>query len=144
MMFYRDKARFDRVQRMLLNGEYYDFTPCTYCGLPATDREHVIPKTHAAVIAEMGLVKPQHFLVVPACKECNILAGRHVFPTITEKHAYLHRILRKRYQKYLDIPVWTEEKFREMSKGLIGMIRRRIAIQAITKRRLLWPQQSPY
>ena len=141
--FYRDQERFVRTECLVLHGEMYDFTPCTYCGLPATDREHVIARARAAMIRELGLAQPHQFLIVPACRECNTLAGKQPFTTITEKRTYLHMILRKRYRKYLEMPLWTEEKFHEMSDGLIGMIRRAMAMRDMIKRRLAWPHQDP-
>ena len=142
-IFYRDKESFEKLQRMVLNGEEYEFTPCIYCGLPASDREHVIAQAKAALIYELGLARPHQFLVVPSCKECNHLAGKRPFTTVSEKRAFLHKVLRKRYRKYLNMPVWTEEKFKDMSASLIGMIRRAMAIKEITRRRLLWPSQNP-
>jgi hypothetical protein len=52
--------------------------------------------------------------VVPACKECNLLASDALFSTFEEKSIYIRNKLRKRYKKILSTPEWTSDEIKEL------------------------------
>ncbi len=96
---------------------------CAYCGDRATDVEHVIPRS-------TGLPT----FTVPACKDCNSIAGDRVFGCFEEKAEYVKTTLKIKHQKILRVPEWDKDELREVSYSLRKSI---IAAQA----RRDWVQQ---
>ena len=66
---------------------YYNYT-CQYCGAPANEVDHIVPKSNLGSNKEENLVA--------CCKDCNVLAGARVFSTFSEKQDY---ILAKKKQR---------------------------------------------
>lgn len=92
-------------------GSYYDEIEggeCAYCGMNADTRDHVYPISamHALVMAD---ITNYTSVIVPACKECNCLAGSKIFPTFNEKRAYLRNTLRARYKHELSCEYTLDE-----------------------------------
>jgi 5-methylcytosine-specific restriction endonuclease McrA len=79
---------------------------CVYCGEPATDREHVIPRSLGG------------FWTVPACKDCNALAGASLQPSLADRRRHIAAKLRRKYAKVLRMPEWDREELDELGAGL--------------------------
>lgn len=94
---------------------------CFYCGLPADTWDHVIPVSYLAGLLDAGFVK--YSPVVPACRECNVLAGSAVFEDFAEKRAYVRTRLQKRYKDLLKMPYWFPEQIAEMGPNMAKRIR---------------------
>lgn len=115
--------------------------PCFYCGLPAAGRDHVI----AQAMYDAVLLRWPHLLhkigeTVPACTECNSLAGARLFVTPGAKRRWLKSRLRERYAKVLAQPDWTEAELEQISgHALRSYILGAQEAKRLTRQRLSWP-----
>lgn len=100
---------------------------CVYCGERACDVEHVIPKSS-------GL--PTY--TVPACRECNVLAGAVQLGGFVQKCAYIKQALRRRYRHVLSMPEWDPEELAELGPGLRPWIQQSEKARQIVRERLRW------
>lgn len=89
---------------------------CTYCGWPATDVEHVVPRC---------LHLPTY--TVPACRECNGFAGGMFFSSFKEKQAYIRIKIAKKYVHILKMPDWEPDELAEIGYTLASSIRSDLA-----------------
>ena len=106
---------------------------CVYCGDPATDVEHVVPRAS-------GLPT----WTVPACGDCNSRAGDFVFPTFAAKQEWIRERIRRDYRAVLRTPAWTQAEIDGMGHGLRAAIRTHSALAAVLVRRLTWqPLDGP-
>ena len=142
MGYHRDFKRFAEREVYQIQDTLYEAIPCTYCGLPASDDEHVLPQTYVSRFTDLHGVLPEKLLIVPSCRECNVLAGRAVFQTIQEKRHYIHGKLQKRYRAVLEIPAWSESELSELSPALAQYVRLGLERKAIILNRLRWRTSS--
>lgn len=85
---------------------------CFYCGESSTDVEHVVPRR-----CELPT------WTVPACHECNGIAGSKLFDGVLEKAEFIRERRRKKYRKLLKTPVWEEDELEELSTKLAHTVR---------------------
>ena len=75
---------------------------CAYCGLPSDTYDHAYPVSAMARLLDVeGPDCNIRSFIVPACRECNTIAGNMLFPTFNEKRDHIRRILRIRYASSL-------------------------------------------
>lgn len=119
-----------------------DLDLCYYCGQPATDLEHVIPRSVLRKLSGSPGVKQElirgRVLTVRSCHECNMLVGASVQETLIERKEYLKDRLRKRYRKLLDTPDWTDEEIAELGDGLRRHIHAQETLKATIRARIAW------
>lgn len=105
-----------------MRDQYTDAPTCYYCGEPASDIEHVIPRAFLRriravgdpqLLADIGLYSSR-LKVVPSCKECNSLLGTKYFGTTLERRAFVQGRLRSRYRLDLAVPAWTGRELAEL------------------------------
>jgi len=114
--------KFTDERRVRLSGDW-----CVYCGQVAETVEHFPPKSYCL-----------DGLLMPACKECNSLAGTDWPTDFGKRKDLVNERLKRRHAKALNTPVWTQEELKEMKRGMrkeieIWQTRRRIA-----ERRIAW------
>ncbi len=107
----------------------WDIDNCYYCGLPATEEDHVIPISSLRNMP-LSLMKE---IVVPSCPECNRVLSNYFSITLTERKNELRTRLRKRYKKLLASPDWSNEDLR----GLDGSLRRHIIALQTKKKQVV-------
>jgi hypothetical protein len=111
---------------------------CTYCGLVASGKDHVIPVSYECVSRRMASFDRSE--TCPACTECNCLLGSRWVPSIAERAQFIARILAIRYRELLKTPDWSEDELEEMGtklrKGIISRIKRR----DLTKARIAYAE----
>ena len=100
---------------------------CAYCGMPAQDREHVVPKS-----LRVGS------WIVPACKECNNLAGAEPFETFADKRDFIRDRLGQRYARILKAPEWDRSETAELGPGLRPFIRQGELMRRLVRARMDW------
>jgi hypothetical protein len=75
-----------------------DWTKCIYCSRLSDCEDHVLPVSVAKSLPlfnwPMGIL-----LIVPACKQCNSIAGARLFTRLSSKKLYIQAALRKRATK---------------------------------------------
>lgn len=109
---------------------------CVYCGTLATTEDHFQPRSY--VTALLGLVKLGGLFTVPACRECNLLAGAKVFCSIGAKRRYVQSRLRVRYKHELSIPNWSEQELEELCPNLRALTEQGLKIRDNIRLRLRW------
>ncbi len=105
---------------------------CSYCGDPASTKDHVLPLVWADTQLE-----GQH-IIVPACVECNAMAGGKKFVDIYEKLCWLHKRIRTKYANILSTPDWDERELEEMEIVLRGYVENSLNLKARIHERLAW------
>ena len=111
---------------------------CTYCGLLGETIDHVPPKSIRNRLVELDLANPQHFREVRSCRECNSIIGARPPWTVSARRRELHKILKRRYAKYLEMPNWTEEEIEELGPGMQESVREGLVVKALTQARIAW------
>jgi hypothetical protein len=116
-----------------LRGDY-----CIYCGEHADTEDHVIPRSHIAKL--LGLIAlPKQLITVPACSNCNTIAGAKIFKSIGAKRRYILNRLRTKYRKVLEIPNWSEAELESIEcRNLKTAILTGLALRDQLRRRLSW------
>jgi hypothetical protein len=89
---------------------------CVYCGQRATTWDHFVPYSVAAALMEVVKVTGRYLL--PACRECNQLAGSRVYRTVAQKRRYIQRRLIDRYYALYDLPSWSQDELSELGYNL--------------------------
>lgn len=100
---------------------------CAYCGEPSAHVEHVVPRRTNL---------PTY--TVPACAECNLLAGGRLFGSFREKQDYIKTRLRKKYHRILNQPEWDTYELRSMGYNLRKKIQGEQMKREIALARLAW------
>lgn len=135
-----NRAMKSRERNLKLAGRYRrlgDFRHCAYCGELATCQDHVLPVVVAARFG--GLAEWEHLkLLIPACFECNGIAGGKFFRTLTAKRRYIQNKLRKKYRKLLAMPDWSEEDLASCGPNLRASIETALTERRVILARLAW------
>ena len=117
---------------------------CYYCGMPASTKDHVIPKAILKTFDIQFNSESLHqyiknrTLLVPSCRECNNLLGATIQESLTARKAYLKKKLKQRYKKVLKMPKWTEEELNQMGKNLRSSIIASMNEKELIKKRIAW------
>lgn len=126
----------------LYKRKFKGVTWCVYCGDHADTQDHVFPVSVAANIDWVNMnprvrknLNPL-LVMVPACEQCNKLAGAYVPSSILEKRQYIHKKLQQRIKKF---PRWAEDEINELGKNLRGLVLKEIKERNHLEMRRWWP-----
>jgi len=125
MCWIHESRRLDKLVLGELLPMLRDRCICAYCGEFALEIEHVTPR-------RAGLPT----WTVPACHECNALAGGKLFYTFAEKRDAIHELIRRKYRKVLATAEYDREELREMGRGLRNLLRSALDAKGIILQRL--------
>lgn len=104
--------RWGALYRKIDNGRL-----CVYCGVPATTNDHFVPLSVVDALAPLvGHLTGK--VLVPACGECNSIAGAVSFPSIGAKRRFIQRRLAQKNAKLLASPDWSQEELEGVGYGL--------------------------
>lgn len=106
---------------------------CMYCGASAECREHVVPVSYLSFARSYN---EKLVWLVPACNNCNSLAGPFIAFSIPEKAKYVMSRFKLKYKKILNYPEWTEEEMKSIDYGLKEMVWAGIVAKRVAKERL--------
>jgi len=116
---------------------------CIYCGDVATTRDHFIPWTYNHVGKRKETVgtgkKIDGKNIVPACLECNSMAGNKVFETIEKKREYIQERIEIKYKKIIRIPDWSENELKELGRKLMKDTRLKMLAKQWVINRIAYP-----
>lgn len=129
-------SRFHRFYRIVTTQR-----GCVYCGVRATTKDHFVPISVLALVAD-AIDEVSGKVLVPACGECNSIAGKNVFPTIAAKRRFIQDGLRRKYRSTLAIPAWSDSQLAELGYGLADFVRSGIARKQWLMERLQWRNTS--
>ena len=117
--------------------------PCYYCGDPADTVDHVVPRSVIESITDSGVddliaaaLRRRRRLLVPACRECNTLAGAKYHETLAERTDYVRERLARKYRKALAMPDWSASELVDLSDGLRGLVINGLYERDLIRRRL--------
>jgi hypothetical protein len=118
--YVRDAELFARRMTYQHNDITWEGTPCCYCGDPATHDEHVFPVSALDKLLSVGgcEILLDVLRIVPACADCNLLAGDKVFYAFEDKCRFIKGRLLARYRKALAAPHWTPEEIAHLEGRL--------------------------
>lgn len=124
-----------------MRDQYSDAPTCYYCGDPASDVEHVIPKAFIQHLRDLGDMElwneigwySNRLKLVKSCRECNVLLGSKYFGTALERKAFVKKALRRRYKKLLTMPIWTDRELGQLD----GQLQNFVIEGVIRKERLM-------
>ncbi len=128
-MTYRKRNEYKYTQALFNTG---DVQICSYCGDPANTKDHVLP-----LIWADNQLEGQH-IIVPACSDCNAMAGGKKFVGIYEKLRWLHKRLAKKYARVLCTPDWSEEELEGLDLVLRTYVENSLELRTRTLERLSW------
>lgn len=120
-------------------------TTCHYCGMPASSTDHVVPQSLLDSIKGepellRQLVSRRRTMTVPACLECNDLAGGTFQPTLAERTALVKSRLRKRYAAVLRTPDWSEAELKQLRPRLRKRVLTALETKLLIQERLAYPR----
>lgn len=101
---------------------------CTYCGQPATARDHL------EAVRWSGRSR-RHGPTVPACTSCNSILGDIDLTTVAERGAYVAARLRRKLEVRYST-TWTEQEISELGRSLMDTVQRYVARQLILQERI--------
>ena len=110
---------------------------CVYCGDRATTRDHVLPVTIASRLADLRAIKGG-LLIVPACSDCNGLAGGLLFKSVSAKRRYIRRRLLQRHKRLLEMAEWTDQQLEACGWVLRTKILADLAAREKVRARIAW------
>ncbi len=122
-------------------GKPVEGDPCYYCGLQATEVDHVIPhsmlqKMELSTIDFDKEILRTRTLKVFSCPECNKLLGNSYQESLTDRKKYLKQKLRNKYSKLLNMPDWSPEELNELSNDLRNDVLRCLEWRTVVKQRI--------
>lgn len=119
-----------------------DYPPgvCVYCGLLASTKDHLLPRTWTGETARRNVI------VVPACHECNSVIGDRYAPAVDERRKIAQAKIRSRMRnkRLLAMPEWKPEEIRAMGRTMRSVIERGIHDRRVLVARLAWPEDPLY
>jgi hypothetical protein len=115
-------SRFDNTFRTRLNGQW-----CVYCGEWATQDEHFPPATYS-----------REGVLLPACSECNGIAGTNWATDFAARSAFVRDQLRFKYRHVLGTPEWANWELKELDYGLRRKVEKWQELRKITLKRIAW------
>jgi len=62
-------------------------------------------------------------VLIPACNECNHIAGAKLFKSFGAKRKHIQKELRRKYAKLLAAPAWTENELNALGRELQERVR---------------------
>lgn len=118
---------------------------CVYCGMNATDLEHVLPLSVCASL-DFDKIRIRDIMfglyVVPSCYECNSLASNKIFLNIKDKRKYIQNRLRTKHRKKLRHVVWDDEEIKELGRAMQDQIRQSMYNKFILTKRIIYPEMK--
>jgi hypothetical protein len=106
---------------------------CTYCGVIAQSRDHIIPVVYESVSRKTASYARDK--VVPACNECQGILSDRWIPTISGRAAYVAGELARKYAETLRVPDWQEQEIYTLGYNLQNEVRGALVCkQLITSR----------
>lgn len=98
-----------------------DWTICDYCGVTADTVDHAVPQAlidairdSGDAVLEAGLRDRRRRMTVPACRECNSLAGAVYDHTLADRRHRIAERFARRHKRELAMPDWSARELHEM------------------------------
>lgn len=120
----RPRIYWDATATLSTKSGEYEYTPCVYCGEPFDDEEHVFPINELSSLEMLEDDERDMLIIVPACRECNGIAGAIRDHSFEDRRDRVKSILRNRYRQYVERPDWDDEEMTDFGEAVGGHIAR--------------------
>ena len=134
-------ARQGYLERLSVAYVYPDYPTedCVYCGEPATDKDHLLPRNWS------GDSDRARVPIVPSCAECNRIFLNDTYePDVIARRKICQEKIKVKYKASLKKILYVEEDLKQFGPQLRASIRQQIARGEQTRRRLAWPESFDY
>jgi hypothetical protein len=118
---------------------------CFYCGEPAETIDHVVPQSMIQDLRILddeavatALIHRNRVMEVDCCSDCNSRLGSTYSRNLDERRELLKGLLRRKHQRLLGMPEWTDSELGRLGPTLQRFILARLAEQAKVRRRLAY------
>lgn len=115
---------------------------CAYCNAPEECLDHCVPVW--LVRAQPASSRKGKLLAVASCAECNGMLSGKIFESFALRKQYLQQKYKKKYAKYLEIPVWDREEICDLEHNLQSLITASISLKRIIQRKLTFLADPMY
>ena len=112
---------------------------CFYCGMPAGTVDHVPALNKVEELR--AIYEIQHYTKVPACSECNGVAGDEPHLEVFERRRFLKDKLKKRYKKYIKLPDWEDSEIKPLGYALKMNVEAAMSIKYLVAYRLTYGEE---
>lgn len=117
---------------------------CTYCGDIAQTVDHVIPVSFFdGKIVRSASVKNKGVRTY-ACSDCNCMLSNKYFESFRERCKYVNQGIERRFKKVLNMPVWTDEEFKELGKNMRSRLAEKLNLKALVLERIRWQTTNEF
>jgi hypothetical protein len=82
------------------------------------------------------------FLIVPCCKDCNVILGNKKYFTLRQRKSYIAEYLRSKYRSIRAIKEWEDEEIDELGDGLRNFISSNSDFRRFIERRISWAESD--
>jgi len=77
--------------------------------------------------------------LVPACRECNNIAGNKVFERLEDKREYIQGRLSIKYKRIIDLPHWSEKELNGLGYGIRAGLKIKLLARKWVMNRINYP-----
>lgn len=130
--------RIDSIRRAYKAGNT-EFTakPCYYCGIPATDFDHVPPISMADALVTTDALNASLLVKVDACKDCNGYLGAKPLLTPEDRRREVRDHIATQIHKYRDVD-WSVAEIRQLGPNMKREVRGFVTWLKTMRARLAW------
>lgn len=116
-------------------------TECAYCGDPATDEDHIPPRSAVHALQATGIRLLMH--TVPSCSECNsAILNRRALWTFAERVSYVADALPVRLASALSCQDWDDDELEELGYSLRQRVEAAVYRKRWAQARCLYAEQT--
>lgn len=110
---------------------------CVYCGQPSQHIDHCPPLSWVNTYgSEYFTSKHIPFYKLTSCKDCNLTLSDLPYFTIRQRKGYMAAVLRERFSKELQNPMWESDEINELGHTLRSYVDIRQGYRLVLERRL--------
>lgn len=117
---------------------------CTYCGDTAQTIDHVIPVSFFdGKIVRSAALRGKGVRTY-ACSDCNCMLSNKYFESFRERCKYVNQGIERRFKRVLNMPVWTDEEFKELGKNIRSRLAEKLNLKALVLERIRWQTTNEF
>lgn len=117
-----------------------DERDCTYCGDPATCRDHVIPVAYQTNDRKRKGEHSRHGPMCWACSDCNSHLSSRYFDSFKERCVWAHWRIERRVNPI----IWSEYELSNLDYTLRSLVRKKVAKQRWMRQRADWYESRDF
>lgn len=111
---------------------------CEYCGEPATEVDHLPPRSVRKRLKVAPLNKAIRYFEIDSCQECNHILCDRPLLSFEDRRNFVKSWLKAKYATYLNQPHWDEDDLEDLKDTLRDEILRGQSVAVSIRARLRW------